>query len=48
MLIGDGMYYGATLSGAESGPAAARPDIGEVLELVEELVRSRDASASSH
>jgi len=44
MLIGDGMYYGATLSGAESGPSAAAPDVGEVLELVDELVRSREAS----
>ena len=48
MLIGDGMYYGATLSGGESGPAAARPDVGEVLDLVDELVRSRDGSPSSH
>jgi len=47
MLIGDGMYYGATLSGAESGPSAAGPDVGEVLELVDELVRSRAATGTS-
>jgi hypothetical protein len=47
MLIGDGMYYGATLSGAEPGPSAAAPDVGEVLELIDVLVRLRDASGTS-
>ncbi len=46
MLIGDGMYYGATLSGSDAAESSTSsvPDVDEVLRLVDELVRSREAS----